>query len=145
MIDRIAMGKELCRITERLPRRLWFPVSNGPEEYSTLLASTVTGMPVFMGASDTSIFYNPWGNILQRAVHDTLHLALQCNFTLEGEYRVAVEQSRLYGQWSSLAAEVMFADLRGQALYFDYHKEFPVDQIGFVYHWLVTKDVTRRF
>lgn len=142
-LDRTAIAQGLNEIYKRLPTRPFYLVDIAPEDYPSLRSLVSQALPILAPFSDTTIFIDPNGNRVQRAVHDTIHLYLNASTTAEGELRVAIEQSRLVSHYSAFLANVTFADLRGQTLYFCEHGVFPTDQVGFTLHWLQTKDISR--
>ena len=143
--DLSALGQELCDVYAHIPHRPFYLVDTAPEDYQTLRSLVSSSLPILAPFCDHTVFSDPSGNRVQRAVHDTVHLALDANTDEQGELRVAVEQSRLVGHYSTILADVTYADLRGQTLYFMRHKAFPVDQVGFTLHWLKTQDVEKEW
>lgn len=142
-IDRPQLGVALVNVIQRLPHRPFFLVDQAPEDYPSLRALVSERLPILAPYSDHTVFGDPIGNRIQRVVHDTIHLALNADTTVEGELRVAIEQARLVSHWSTFLADVTFADLRGQTLYFGRHGAFPTDQVGFTLAWLATGDIDK--
>lgn len=140
-MDREAAARGMLDIMKRIHYRPFYVVDTAPEDYPSLRSIVSVRLPIFGPYSDKTIFIEPMGNIIQRAIHDTVHLEIGADTSVDGEYRVAIEQCRLFAQHSSVLADVMFADLRGQTLYYGRHGQFPTDQVGFTYHWLKTRSV----
>jgi hypothetical protein len=107
---------------------------HAPYSFESLKASSVSGLVVWSGASDKTIYGAPSVNWAFRAWHDSLHLKLNAPFTLEGETLVALEQCRLIGsdQW----AKIIMGEVIGQVEYLNKYGTFPADQIEFMRKWL---------
>jgi hypothetical protein len=88
-----------------------------------------SGLVVFAGGSDLTIYGDRAVNWAFRAWHDKLHRELNAPFTLEGETRVALEQARIL---SGYHGAIVIAEVTEQARYFETHGHFPVDQIAFM-------------
>lgn len=105
--------------------------SNAPETYGGL--KQIGHMYVYGGASEQTIYGAPSDNHRFRAWHDTIHLALDQDFYPAGEAVVAREHARILGQWSAIAADLVYADVYHQVEYAKAHGgEFPVDQKSFI-------------
>ncbi len=91
-------------------------------------------LPVWNGASDSTIYSSPDVNFAYRAYHDWTHLRLQADVDLESEKRVSsaqLEHARAWGlEGRDLAA--LWADSHGQNEYFEKYGEFMHDQRAFV-------------
>lgn len=107
---------------------------NAPSTFEELMQY---GLIIWSGASDNTIYADPKVNHMFRAWHDSLHIKLNAPFTLQGEIYVATEQARQVG--SDILAEIILAEVKGQAEYFDKHGEFPVNQISFIKQYLNIK------
>ena len=119
-----------------------YATPNAPQSFEALLAATnadpAAVIPVWDGASETSIYGSNAGNFAFRAWHDRLHVILRAGFDAEGEQAVAVAQRNaiLWATGDSEAAEAVWADVWGQFLYERRHGRFPDDQAAFVKTWL---------
>jgi hypothetical protein len=105
-----------------------------PDTFEKLRSNSVSGLVVWAGASDSTIYGDPSVNHAFRAWHDSLHLKLNAPFTLEGERLVAIEQARLVG--SDTMGNILIGEIVGQAEYFAKHGEFPANQVEFMLNWL---------
>lgn len=108
-----------------------------PNTYKDLVANQVSGLVVWSGASEKTIYGDPSVNWAMRAWHDSIHLKLNAGFDVLGEKRVALEQARLIG--SDQMGLVLMAEVQGQVEYFEKHGSFPVDQVLFVRNYLKGK------
>lgn len=122
-----------------------FDVSDdAPQTYEQLkaLMDTRNSMRIWSGASEDTIYKDPWVNFAFRAWHDLCHWQGGFPFTLEGEIATCQIQCRqfidFYGdndvthRWCA----VLRAEVVGQALYFQRHKRFPEKQTVFVTAYL---------
>jgi hypothetical protein len=100
-----------------------------PATFEALKGQSVGSLVVWAGASDKTIYGDPTVNHAFRAWHDSLHLALNAPFTLQGERIVALEQARLIG--GETFGHIIMAEVVGQAEYFALTGQFPVDQKAF--------------
>ena len=124
----------------RHEKKLVYQVASVSAESLPELNSAATSPMVISGRySDTTMFGDPADNWLQRAHHDHWHLALQADTSLAGERRVAIAQcadiARVAGQ---TLADLVWADIFGQTLYYEQFQGFPMDQAAFVYHYRTT-------
>lgn len=93
---------------------------------------------VYEGGSEMSIYGDAGVNQDFRAWHDWCHLALDANFTLEGETRACELQARhirgRYGDGDTGRAliRVLEAEIIGQALYWRKYRKYVVNQRAFV-------------
>jgi len=78
--------------------------------------------------------YSPTVNLLGRFWHDSVHLQLGLGYSLEDELIVIQAQVRSLNEagLSMLAQEVFYADMYGQACYYNRHHKFVVHQDAFV-------------
>ena len=111
-----------------------------PDDYTRLLAQTASDgvLTVWNGASDATIYGSAQANWAFRAWHDTWHIRLAADFTIEGERKVALAQASECD--TAEQAALIMADVLGQAEYFEYHKAFPADQVGFVLEYVRDKE-----
>lgn len=107
-----------------------------PSTFNDLKAN---GLVIWSRASDHTIYEDARVNHAFRAIHDAMHLSLGAEFTLDGEIWVAKEQARQAG--SDLLAELILAEVIGQAEYFKQHGVFPSDQKAFTQAYLKNKGV----
>jgi hypothetical protein len=138
-----AMTELVWRVDMQQP--LAYSVSKlAPENLRGLKAASTSRMVIFGEFSDRTIFGDPRSNHAQRAWHDKYHLALEAETDMLGEWRVAMAQAkdaaRLMGD---TVADWMFADIFGQTLHMWKYSLFPLDQVGFVYHFITTGKVAR--
>ena len=123
-------------------------VDISPESFQTLKASTLETLPILGKYSENSIYGLPEGNVAFRAWHDTIHLALNADFSFAehaGEYRVAVEQCRQASLYSATLADVLWADTYGQGQHMLKHGAFPANQLGFVEYYLKNHNADIQF
>ena len=120
----------------RQEKNLVYHVSAISAETLPELNSAVTS-PMVISAlySDRTMFGNPADNWLQRAHHDSIHLALQADTSTHGEHRVAKKTVEAAG---GTLADIVYADIFGQTLYYEAFQSFPTDQAAFVYHYRTT-------
>ena len=128
------MNSALCpRLNERIAdivKGLSFTVSDSaPSTYSELVSRGSDSLVIWSGGSDLSIYGDRAINYGFRAWHDSLHLSLGADFTLDGELLVAREQARTLGDD---IGDFLIAEVKGQAEYFSKNGCFPVDQYSFV-------------
>jgi hypothetical protein len=107
---------------------------NAPYSFETLSASSPSGLVVWSGASDKTIYGDPSVNWAFRAWHDSLHLKLGADFSLQGERIVALEQCRVIG--SDAWAKIVMGEVVGQVEYLNKYGTFPADQMAFMRNWL---------
>ncbi len=94
-------------------------------------------LPVWNGASDSSVYTSPDANHAFRFWHDMLH-CIECkDFTLQDEIQLGIMQTNstiAYFGKDSLEARIMLADTTGQSLYAANNDgDYPVNQISFVF------------
>jgi hypothetical protein len=112
--------------------------SFAPDTFERLYRSTTSGLVVWDGASDNTIYGDATVNHAFRAWHDSLHLKLNADFTLKGEYRVACKQASQLGDGY---ARIIMAEIEGQARYFEKYGQFPTDQLAFILQYIKTGKV----
>ncbi len=104
-------------------------------------------MAVWSGGSDDTIFGDKEVNYMMRAWHDFCHLAGNHEFTLDGEIAAARMQcgqiEQAYGPSAQTAywQRLITAEVVGQALYYDRHGRFPVDQVAFVRQYILNPEI----
>lgn len=101
---------------------------------------------VYSGASDNTIFDDPGTNHKFRAWHDWCHLHLDADFSFQGEVRAAVLQIQhvmfRYGMGDT-TYEIMrylWAEVVGQAAYWQKHRKYVKDQRAFVSAYVAAGD-----
>jgi hypothetical protein len=137
----------MTELVQRLDmqQQLVYSVSrHAPENSRELKAASTSRMVILGEFSDQTIFGAPSTNHAQRAWHDNKHLELGADTDMLGELRVAITQaneaSRLMGD---TAADWIFSDIFGQTLHMCQYNLFPLDQTGFVHHFVTTGQVAR--
>jgi len=106
---------------------------HAPDTFERLVRSSNSGLVVWAGASDNTIYGDASVNHAFRAWHDSLHLKLNSDFTLQGELVVAMEQARIIG---GQYADIIMAEIKGQAEYLTKHGQFPTNQLEFMRNYL---------
>jgi len=123
------------KILKLAPR---FMVSdNAPNSFETLKSGSTSGLVVWAGASDNTIYGDASVNHAFRAWHDGLHLKLNAPFTFDGEKTVGLEQARLIG--GDTMGLIIMAEVIGQVEYLNKYGMFPVDQNRFLASYLKGK------
>ena len=109
-----------------------------PNDHKALLEhkavlNGVGSLPVFNGASDSSIYKCNDANFLFRVQHDLIHLQHNLSFTLENEIKVATIQA---DQLSDLGyfetSNLVYLDIVAQAIYYSIEKKFVSNQVEFM-------------
>jgi hypothetical protein len=108
-----------------------------PNSFETLMDSKTTGLVVWSGASEGTIYGSSLVNYAFRAWHDSLHISLCAGFDLIGESRVANEQARLL-QGDGYAA-IILGEVLGQTQYYLKNGFFPTNQVEFMANYLKGK------
>lgn len=98
---------------------------------------------VWAGASENTIYGDARVNWTFRAWYDSLHIKLGADFSLEGEIRVAIEQCRLID--SDFLAQLILAEVIGQAEYFFTHNSFPENQREFILSYLKLSPMSKSY
>jgi len=95
-------------------------------------------LPVWNGASDSTIYSSPEVNFAYRAWHDWLHLQLQADVSYADERRVSEAHYQIATAAGIPEHEVMalWYDSHGQNVYHQYNGCFVKDQRGFVLNCL---------
>lgn len=128
----------------------WIGEPDAPADYDALCRayahSKATGcpLPVSNVHNGRTIYRSRAGNLAFRFWHDVTHVKLGCDFSLEGETRVAMAQLdilRGFG-FNPRSPEycLLFADTFGQTVYNLVIESFPDDQEGFV-HTVMTSSI----
>lgn len=91
---------------------------------------------IWTGASDNTIFGEPFVNHIFRAWHDLIHIVYDQPFNFGGESTVATIQcSQLPTDWI-FEKELLTAEVLGQNQYYRIHREYVTDQRQFAYDYL---------
>lgn len=119
------------------------PCSDAPNNYGELLQAAARWqyalgdvfLPVWDGASDTSIYGSDAANHAFRYWHDMGHIAHHCSFTPDDETRLQLDHhlpiiAAKFGI-ESLEYSLYYADTVGQIQYVVENGRFPADQASF--------------
>lgn len=101
-----------------------------PSTFEDLMRLDSKEAIVWSGASECTIYGDPSVNYAMRAWHDSLHRKLSADFSLAGETRVALEHCRLIE--SDGLARIIWAEVVGQAEFFERFGQFPENQVEFI-------------
>lgn len=106
-------------------------------------------LTVWTGASDETIFGQPYLNWAFRTWHDAVHINLHADFSYEHEIRVQECQQQEALQWcknygvseekTDFILLLLEAEIKGQLDYQLEHGEFPVDQVKFTEEYIERK------
>lgn len=114
-------------ILKHAPR---FTVSDkAPDTLESLTRQNSSGLVVWAGASDLTIYGDRLVNFAFRAWHDSLHLKLNAEFNELGETMVCMEQARILR--NDAQGKIITIEIVEQLNYFKKHGCFPVNQISF--------------
>jgi hypothetical protein len=117
---------------------------DAPATYKALRAHLDAGkrMVVFDGGSDGTIYADNEVNYAMRAWHDWCHYRCGNDFSVEGETaNCRVQQAQLvelYGDCETTRrwCRILEAEIIGQRLYYEKHKQYVTDQRAFVLAYL---------
>ena len=129
------MANDIASFLVHRARSIDYRVSgDAPDDWQRLCEQTARDgfLTVWNGASDQTIYGSAEANWAFRAWHDTTHLNLDADFSLQGETVVAHAQAAEAGEHGGL----ILADVLGQALYYDRWGRFPENQIAFVVDYM---------
>lgn len=116
--------------------RLSYTVKDiAPDTEKSLFNST--GLVIWSGASDNTIYQDKRVNWAFRALHDQLHLETRLDFSVDAEMELGRIQASKYN--SRLVQELVFCEVAGQALHFKQTGTFVVDQVKFALTWMKNK------
>lgn len=132
------------------PHIRMIPTADAPNTWDELRSVDLsTGLPVWNGASESSIYIDSDHNVMFRYWHDLGHLRYDKSFTPEDEialqwqyhmrelwYWLARED---YSDAHNLAMDMYVADTIGQIEYAQVHHDFPADQLAFVNAYVANK------
>lgn len=118
---------------------------DAPASFKELCAMLDSGKPitVYSGGSEKTIYGDPQVNHAFRAWHDWCHWQGRQDFNADGELMTCERQIRqLYDTfgWNGRTrrwADILTADIIGQATYLERHGRFPDNQKVFVELYLV--------
>ena len=105
-----------------------------PSSFAELKSNATSGLVVWSGASDSTIYGDASTNHTFRAWHDSLHLKLNAPFTFEGEKLVGLEQARLIQ--NDTMGRIIMGEVVGQIEYLNKYGQFPANQIEFMRNYL---------
>ena len=136
------------------PKLNFSPSSNAPNDWETLkeYKNSLNGeyvLPVFDGASDSTIYTTKEHNFIFRAWHDAIHLQYDHDFSLEGELAAGAQQAsqlkmfficenvdaglkKELDKYQCIALQALQAETKGQVSYFMKRGHFPVNQKAFI-------------
>lgn len=87
-----------------------------------------SGLVIWSGASERTIWGDAIVNHAFRAIHDTLHLQTGMGFSIDEEIELGRIQAN---QYTGLLADIVYLEVAGQAKYFKTHGVFVPDQVVF--------------
>lgn len=116
---------------------------DAPDTWDELRSVDIsTGLPVWNGASDSSIYLDADHNIMFRYWHDLGHLRYDKSFSIQDEIDLQWQYhmrelwywlaDKDYSDARDLAMDMYVADTIGQIEYVQIHHKFPNDQLAFV-------------
>lgn len=88
-----------------------------------------SGLIIWSGASDSTIYQDPQVNWAFRALHDSLHLKTRLDFSVEQEIELGRIQASKFD--SDLIQELIYCEIALQAQYFAKTGQFVKDQVQF--------------
>ena len=117
---------------------------DAPDTYDKLVVHLDCGKPlvVFAGGSEQTIYGDREVNYAFRAWHDWCHWRGGHPFNREGEQAVYAMQCQHLVQLYDYSLrtrrwfDILYAEIIGQQLYFEQHRQFPADQRAFVERFL---------
>ena len=136
------LNAAIAEIASRLPR--YEVAAEAPETYEAIRAhwATTGELKVREGGSAATIYADAGINHAFRAWHDYCHIRGGFDFTIEGKTRTCelqIADLRRIVPWARPAlANVLRAEVIGQANYLKFHGRFPAKQANFV--WAYLKD-----
>lgn len=103
-----------------------------PSNFKDLYNST--GLVIWNGASDDTIFNDANVNYAFRALHDQLHLETGIGFSVNEEIELGRIQAN---QFTGLLADLVYSEVSGQAEYFKINGIFIKDQKQYAESYLI--------
>lgn len=130
------MNKDLIRYINHLILKeassLRYTVkTDAPNTFKDLYNST--GLVIWSGESDNTIFQDKTVNWAFRALHDNLHLKTLIGFTPEEEIELGRIQASKY---TGIMADLVYCEVAGQAEYYLKNGIFVKDQVQFTIDYL---------
>lgn len=101
-----------------------------------------SGLVIWSGASEGTIYGDAAVNWGFRALHDALHLKTRMGFGVDAEIELGRIQASQYE--SDLMRELVFAEVAGQAAYYKQNGVFVPDQAAFTMAHLEKMGVLRK-
>lgn len=101
-----------------------------------------SGLVIWSGASEGTIYGDASVNWGFRALHDALHLKTRMDFSVDAEIELGRIQASQYE--SDLMRELVFAEVAGQAAYYKQNGVFVSDQATFTMAHLEKMGVLRK-
>lgn len=102
---------------------------NAPNTEKELFGSC-GGLVIWSGASENTIYCDPQVNFAFRALHDTMHLETGLDFSVEQEIELGRIQAAK--QSSDLLADLIYAEIAGQAEVYKETGAFVENQLDFM-------------
>lgn len=106
-----------------------------PQNENELFNSS--GLIIWSGSSDNTIYQDKSVNWAFRALHDALHLKTGLGFSPKHEIEMGKIQASK--ESSSFLAEIIFCEVAEQAAYFEKTGLFVADQVEFTLNYLKQK------
>lgn len=94
---------------------------------------TSTGLVVWSGSSDNTIFHDSKVNWAFRALHDQLHLKTRLDFSVDAEIELGRIQASKY---DGVMADVVYCEVARQAMYYKSTGSFVSDQVAFTKQYI---------
>lgn len=132
-----ALNRVILELAPRHVARPSVPLFDAATPHERLAQlQTPSGLLVWDGASDATIYADARVNHAFRAWHDACHIAAGVGFTLSAERAACEAQLRslllAYPRAPRHWVQLIRAEIIGQAEHFATHGTFPVDQFAFV-------------
>jgi hypothetical protein len=126
-------------VVESRNSKLLYTVNDlAPSTENALFNST--GLVIWNGASDSTIFQDPKINYKFRALHDLLHLQTRIGFSPSEEIELGRIQANQF-EGSDLMRELVYCEVALQAEYYQKHGKFVENQIEFTINYLTSKGI----
>lgn len=96
-----------------------------------------TGLVIWSGASENTVYDCPKVNHAFRALHDAKHLETGLGFNPEQEIEMGrIQAAEMASQCKSLMADLFYCEIAEQARHFQENGEFVTDQVAFTKKYL---------
>lgn len=116
----------------------WYVSDNAPSEFYQVKSCVNEGLlQIFSGGCESTIFSNPRYNYLFRLLHDVSHVRYSCDFTVQGEKRLADIQAYAFN--CEYIKALVQCEIAGQVDYFLQFGKFVEDQRSFAADCLSSK------